>query len=854
MTARVCIAGTAALSAFGVGTRGLGRALRDGAALPGVPAETPLANPKARKMMAPAAYLAARCLADLLATVGWNKARERVGMYLGVGASAGSLADFTALLEESLVDGAYSLERFGLRGLAACNPLLAFQLMNNFTLCHGAILEGLGGPNSAVFSRGAGTVAAIAEAVHAVRSGDCERAICGGSDAPTHPATIEELARDGFVTRGLAPADGAALIALEREGGTTVIEGCGVASGRGRVFAEALDEAVVAALACGSDRAIAEATDGAAVSVDGERAHGEKNLAGGRAERPVARGDGRVLGDRVRSERAMASIAGVDLVVIAPWGPPAADALRSWVATRCPTAMVVSTAALGESLAGSAALALVAAADLLADDGYRRALVVSLGTDEDPGVILVSRAGANDPAQHAVPSPSMAGVTSTAPAVTRGTVVAGAAARRAVVTGVGAVSAFGVGIEALWAGLAEGRSGVSRIRSFDASTFPTHVAGEVPVAKIDAAWLGEAIGDSAYARELGDAGVWRDRKVAFGLLAAQEAWRMAGCGEAERTASLVIALGLEQAFLEDLVPIFDRDASGKRALAWERADRAPGVRFRAPVDLTARVVHARLDLRGPSVVNASACAAATLAVAHAASLIERGAADVVLCGGADSMVNPLGLGGMCRLGAPSPRDEIDACRPFDRRRDGLVIGEGAAMFVVESAAHAAARGARPLAEIRGWGSTQDGYRTTAPRPDGAAARTAMERALARSGLAPDAIGYVNAHGTGTPLNDPAECLALHGALGAHAGRVPVSSIKGAVGHLMAAAGAIELAASLLAFERDLLPGTANFAEHDPECSVDVIGPRPRAARVDALLSNSFGFGGQNASIVLGRPA
>jgi len=173
------------------------------------------------------------------------------------------------------------------------------------------------------------------------------------------------------------------------------------------------------------------------------------------------------------------------------------------------------------------------------------------------------------------------------------------------------------------------------------------------------------------------------------------------------------------------------------------------------------------------------------------------------------------------------------------------------MFVVENAVRAARRGARPLATILGWGSTQDGYRATAPRPDGVGARIAMERAITRSGLAPARIEYVNAHGTGTPLNDPAECLALHGAGMAGAA---VSSIKGAVGHLMAAAGAIELAASLLAFERDVLPGTANLVERDPECDVDVIGPQPRSARVDAVLSNSFGFGGQNASLVIARPA
>jgi 3-oxoacyl-[acyl-carrier-protein] synthase II len=419
----------------------------------------------------------------------------------------------------------------------------------------------------------------------------------------------------------------------------------------------------------------------------------------------------------------------------------------------------------------------------------------------------------------------------------------------AVITGAGVVSAFGVGTRALLDGLAAGASAISRIRSFDASSFPTHVAGEVPVPRVDPGWLADALGDHALVAELGTSGALRDRKIAWGLLAAAEAWRSAGCDTGDRDASLVLGLGLEQAFLDDFGPIYER-----RRVAWERAATVPGVRFRSPVDLTARAVHGLLGLRGPTVVNASACAAGTLAVAHAASLIERAAADIVVCGAADSMVNPLGLGGMCRLGAPSPRDELDACRPFDRRRDGLVIGEGAAVFVVEAAGRAAARGARVLATVLGWGSTQDGYRATAPRPDGAAARAAMARAIARSGRPPQEIGYINAHGTGTPLNDPAECKAIHGAFGAHAERVAVSSIKGAVGHLMAASGAIELAASLLAFDRDLLPGTAHHGECDSECNVDVIGPTPRRARVGALLSNSFGFGGQNASIVLGRPA
>jgi 3-oxoacyl-[acyl-carrier-protein] synthase II len=511
-------------------------------------------------------------------------------------------------------------------------------------------------------------------------------------------------------------------------------------------------------------------------------------------------------------------------VVLAPWGPPAADALRSFVAARWPSATVIETTALGESLAATPALAVIAAVDLLASS-RGRVVVVTLGVDGDPGIVVLSRGG--DHFHRLTKRAERAKVP--------------------VITGVGVVSAFGVGAPALFDGLAAGASGISRIRSFDASTFPTHVAGEVPVARVESSWLAERV-DGSLVAALGASGALHDRKIAWGLLASMEAWRSAGCDASDRDATLVLALGLEQAFLDDFGPIYEN-----HKIAWEREHHAPGVRFRSPVDLTGRSVHALLDLRGQSVVNASACAAGTLAVAHAASLIERGAADIVICGAADSMVNPLGLGGMCRLGAPSPRDELDACRPFDRRRDGLVIGEGAAVFVVEAAERARARGARALATILGWGSTQDGYRATAPRPDGAAACTAMTTAIARSGLARDAIGYINAHGTGTPLNDPAECKAIHGAFGTHAERVAVSSIKGAVGHLMAASGAIELAASLLAFERELLPGTANHVERDPECNVDVVGPTPRRAHVGALLSNSFGFGGQNASVVLGRP-
>ncbi len=429
--------------------------------------------------------------------------------------------------------------------------------------------------------------------------------------------------------------------------------------------------------------------------------------------------------------------------------------------------------------------------------------------------------------------------------------------RRAVITGVGVVSPFGVGTSTFWRALREGRNAVRPIRSFDVTTFQTKIAAEVPIVHANRSWIeGHLTGDDSdlpFDRVLTDAevsGALRDRKAAFTLLAGAEAWRAAGCGEAERNAPLVIALGLEQALLEDFSPVLRNGA-----VDWtdEPTLSLPRVRFRSAVDLPAQLLRALFGLKGSVIVNSSACAAGTLAVAQAAALIERGRTDVVLCGGADSMVNPLGIGGMTRLGAPSPRNQSDACRPFDTRRDGLVIGEGAAMFVLEEEERARKRNAPRLGIVAGWGSTQDAYRVTAPRPDGAAARAAMVRAIDKARISRDAIGYVNAHGTGTPLNDPAEAKAIRDTFGPHADHLPVSSIKGAIGHLMAAAGAIEIAASLLAFEADFLPGTTNHRQLDSECPIEVVGESGRSARVDWLLSNSFGFGGQNASIVLGRP-
>ena len=361
---RVAIAGVAAISRFGANARGLGNALRERAVLPGLPAESALANPKARnarKMMSRGAYLAAAALADVMTEVGWTaEQREDAGYYLGVGASGGSLDDVSALLDASL-QPTFSLPAFGEQGLAACNPLLAFQLMNNFALAHGAIFESLGGPNGALFSRGSGTTAALIEAVHAIRCGDCDRAVAGGADSATHDVTRAELVREGFVARGLIPSEGAAVLALalaatdlstatsttiptSLEGRSSVlVEGAAIASGHGRAFAAALDDATT--------RALAEA----------------------------GLHDGVGAGDLM------------DIVVIAPWGPPVIDASLSALRGRFPSAAIVDTSALGATLAAGPALAWIAAFDLLQPG--QRAIVIDAGVDGDVGAVVLHAGG-----------------------------------------------------------------------------------------------------------------------------------------------------------------------------------------------------------------------------------------------------------------------------------------------------------------------------------------------------------------------------------------------------------------------------------------------------------------------------
>jgi 3-oxoacyl-(acyl-carrier-protein) synthase len=765
-----------------------------GAEVPAIPAAIDVGDRKLHRLMSRAARLSAiatRVALDHAALPADR--RERAGFFCGVGTSNSAPDEIAAVVRAAIgEDRAWTERRMCERGLKVFHPLRTFALMPNMTLCHAAIAFGVRGPSAALFSRGAGTAIGLVEAAWAIADGDCDAAIAVGADTALDCLTWAELVREGHAARGFVPGEGAGALVLAADGDALAWIASAAVGARAIASQDMRLASSTAEWRCGAIEDVARVLD--------EVGDGDEHVV-------VAHG---AVADVVRSARPRAH----DLHAIA-----------------------------GDALAAAPALAWCAAIDRIRA-GARSVVAISAGIDGHVAAVRFVRDRPSPGFDQVEPGRSIA----SAGWAGREPRVRAARARRPVITGVGVVSAFGVGFARLLDGLAAGERAIRPLTCFDASALAARVAGQVPRDRLDDEWLHSHLPRELAARadRWSALGALRDRKVGFALVAAAEAWSRAG---ATGALPLVLATGLERALIEDLAPALRGD---RIDWGFEAGLAAPIVRARASVDLAARAVADVLGL-GAIAVHASACAAGTLAVAHGAALVERGA-DAVVCGAADSMLDPIGVGGMITLGATSPRSELDACRPFDRRRDGLVLGEGAAMFVIEDEAHAIARGARPLARVLGWGASQDAHKPSAPDPDGTYAAAAMRRALDRAGIATGELDYINAHGTGTPLNDVAEVRAIRRVLGDAVARVPISSIKGAVGHLMAASGAIELAACLLAFERDLLPATANHRDRDPECDLDVIGEVPRAARANTVLSNSFGFGGQNASIVLGRPA
>ncbi len=411
---------------------------------------------------------------------------------------------------------------------------------------------------------------------------------------------------------------------------------------------------------------------------------------------------------------------------------------------------------------------------------------------------------------------------------------------------------MGHAIEPVWKGLTSGASGIAPTSLFNASTFPTQFSAEVKNFRLE-----DHLSDLRQHQKAG-------RNTRFALAACSQAWKAAGlAGQPLDLDRVGLYLGSGEGSL-------DMDAyTGSALAAWQtnkgEVDTVKWAqvaleRMKPLVELEQEpnmpLAHLALltGARGPAFNCLTACAASTQAIGEAAEILRRGDADVMISGGAHSMIHPFGVTGFNRLTALSTfnEDPPRASRPFDATRGGFVLGEGAGMVILETLDHAQQRGATILAEIAGYGSTADAFRITDQDPDGIGAVLAMEHALADAGLTPADIDYINAHGTGTRENDGNETLAIKKVFGDRANQVPISSIKSMMGHLIAAAGAVELITCVLAIRDQLLPPTMNLHHPDPECDLDYIPNAARSATVRTALSNSFGFGGQNDTIIVRR--
>jgi len=406
--------------------------------------------------------------------------------------------------------------------------------------------------------------------------------------------------------------------------------------------------------------------------------------------------------------------------------------------------------------------------------------------------------------------------------------------RRIVITGLGAVTPLGIGAADVWEALKAGRSGISPIASFDASSFPVRIAGEVHGFDTDP-WLTPKEAKRT------------DRATHFALAAAKQAWEDAGAPAVDHARTGVL---------------FSTGIGGLGSLLNQHkvylekgADRVSP--FMVPMlmpNAAAGHVAMAFGFTGPNMCITTACAAGAHAIGEASVLIRDGRADVCIAGGTEASILELTVAGFAQMQALSRRndDPQRASRPFDRDRDGFVLAEGAGAVVLEEAERAVARGARIYAELAGYGASADAYHITAPEPEGLGAIQAMQACLEDAGEPPDAIDYINAHGTSTQLNDASETRAIKKALGDHARRVAISSTKSMTGHMLGAAGAVEGAVAALAVHDGVIPPTINYEHQDEVCDLDYVPNEARTADVRLALSNSFGFGGQNATLAFRR--
>jgi 3-oxoacyl-[acyl-carrier-protein] synthase II len=407
--------------------------------------------------------------------------------------------------------------------------------------------------------------------------------------------------------------------------------------------------------------------------------------------------------------------------------------------------------------------------------------------------------------------------------------------RRVVITGLGAVTPVGNDVPTMWSNLLAGKGGAGPITLFDAAAFKTKFACEVK--DFDA---GALIGKKDARR--------MDRFTQLAVVAAQQALQdSALVVNADNTARIGVYIG------SGIGGIGTMEAE-LRQLMTKGPDRVSP--FLVPMmlpDTAAGQVAIQFGLRGPNMAIVTACASGNNAIGEATECIRRGAADVMVSGGAEAGVTPLAVAGFNSMTAISTRNDAPeiASRPFDKERDGFVIGEGAGMLVLEELGQAVARGAKIYGEILGYGATADAYHITAPEENGAGAVRAMQAALQQAGLQPDQIDYINAHGTSTPLNDKSETQAIKTVLGEAAYRIPISSTKSMTGHLLGAGGAVEAVICARVLTDAMIPPTINYEHPDPACDLDYVPNTARPAAIKTIMSNSFGFGGHNAVLIFG---
>jgi len=408
--------------------------------------------------------------------------------------------------------------------------------------------------------------------------------------------------------------------------------------------------------------------------------------------------------------------------------------------------------------------------------------------------------------------------------------------RRVVVTGIGLVTPVGVGTDATWTALLAGQSGIGPITRFDATEYPVRIAGEVK------GFDPEQFIERKEARKM-------DRFIQFAIAASRMAAEDAGLlplADPERTGVLIgVGLGgletLEEGF--EVVTTKGPRRVSPFTIPKLIANMAPGH------------VSMMFNARGPNLSSVSACATGAHSIGDAARLIAMDDADVMFAGGAEATITRLGIAGFAAMRALSTRnDEPErASRPFDKDRDGFVCAEGAGVLILEERSFALARGARIYAEILGYGQSSDAFHMTRPPPEGEGAQRAMRLALRDAGRPPEAVDYINAHGTSTPHGDEIESVAIRRVFGAHADRLVVSSTKSMTGHMLGAAGAVEAGVCALAMHHSVVPPTINLDQPDADCDLDYVPGKAREMAVEMALSNSFGFGGTNVSLVLGKP-